>query len=664
MAEGMYEAQTGGFPSVAVPHSDLGAPYIIKPEDWYRMFEATGGVTGSILPEITKVTQAGTSLIDNAYNQQLEHQKAIATNAETLARGKYYDAEAQNISGQADLNLALKAQEVQRGDLNNKILGHTAQTSQWAMDDEQKALDDFGAWRDEIKHVDPKATDYDQKIADINARHPEASTNPTTQKLITPYIAQHNTTRSQDDNINILTNQLKTLQDPANAQYLPPGFKARETVQQGGGAAAIDAMNRQKITQQYQTVRPYASPTERTWIDNEITRLNGTTGREVGAENVSPDANMLTPQGALNPDSQANLAYLQNKYQAKAPPTKTVTTKQAETKTTPETTTTYTVPMSEAEQAQAQTPTAPPSVNMDVQQAMQGTKAWGWVAEQIQQNKIQAPPNQTPAEQNQWVAQQWLARMQATNEPIPKAVQDQIDRAKGPQPEPKPGETPVPPPQTQPTGKAQKPVRARRGVPLSEAGEETNLPNAYASATPPPAEGEATPVPVHLASETQVQGAPQPYTIPGDARQADWSNFKFGPATTFGLNYDGSIDQKDNGQGAMGHNTRDKRLVGASISVTEMQRTFGANVVRLQSDGSYKTDPQFAQAARNGDVQVQIVSPDGKMIQMPIVDVGPGASTHNRIDLTYAASHLFGTKGKTILGYQFVDRYGRPLTTG
>lgn len=659
-----YEAQSGSFPNVATPRSDLGAPYIIKPEDFFRMWQAEGGATGSILPELTKITQAGTSLVDNAYNQQLDYQKAKAGLDYTVASTKHLNAETENIQDTFGYAKTLKEQEIQRGSLNNKILGYTADTTQHAMENEQKALDDFGSWRDEIRALDPKDPTYDQKLADINARHPEASQSKTTQNMIQPYLAQHNTTRSQDDELTTRTNQIKTLTDPANAQYLPPDFKPRDVVNSGNGAAAIDAMNRSKLTQRYQTIRPYATPQERSWIDQEITRLNGTTGRDVGPENVAPDANMITPNGQLNPDSEANLKYLEQKHGAKVQPTKTVTTKQAETKTTPETTTTYTVPMSPEEQAKAQVtpPSELPQVSADVQQAMQGTNAWTWVAEQIANNKLQAPPNQTPDEQNRWVADQWLKRMQATGEAIPKVVQDQLDKAQGSKPPAEPGTTPVPQPET--PGKLKPVPKARRGVPLSEAGEVTDLPTAYASATPPPAEGVATPIPVHLATATQVQNAPQAFTIPGDAREMDWSNFKFGPATTFGLNYNGSIDQKDNGQGAFGHNTRDPRLVGASIAIPDLKRTFGDGVVILQPDGSYKTDPRFAEAARNGDIQVQVVSPDGKIIQMPMVDVGPGAHTHNRIDLTYAASRLFRTQGKTILGYQFVDRYGRPLTTG
>ena len=37
-----------------------------------------------------------------------------------------------------------------------------------------------------------------------------------------------------------------------------------------------------------------------------------------------------------------------------------------------------------------------------------------------------------------------------------------------------------------------------------------------------------------------------------------------GRATIFGLNYDGSVDKSDNGQGFFGYNTRDKSLIGAS----------------------------------------------------------------------------------------------------
>jgi hypothetical protein len=482
--------------------------------------------------------------------------------------------------------------------------------------------------------------------------------------------------RDNNDEVTTRGNQLKTLTDPANAPYLPQDFKARDVVNSGNGAAAIDAMNRARLTERYQTVRPYATQAQRSWIDSEITRLNGVQGAAPG-ESAPPDQNMLTASGRLNPDSEANLRFLEGTYAAKPGVTKTVTTEQPEGKTpggvvTPKTTTTYTVPMTaeEQRQAQEQQQTAP-TLNLDVQKAMQGTQAWSWVADQIEKGKLTAPTGQTPEEQNRWLATQWANRIRATGEKVPQTIQDEINRytkgtTAGAAGTPTPGASPTPvQPPTLPGAGTKPRVRTRRGVPLAEEeGEGTEGKLAAEPVTTPPDENETTPIPARLANATQVQNAPQAFSIPGDARSLDWSNFKFGPATTFGLNYNGSIDRKDNGVGAMGHNTRDPRLVGASISVPDMQRTFGADVVTLQPDGTYKTNARFAQLARNGDIQVQVVSPDGKLIQMPIVDVGPGARTHNRIDLTYAASRLFRTEGKSILGYQFVDRYGRPLTTG
>ncbi len=47
-----------------------------------------------------------------------------------------------------------------------------------------------------------------------------------------------------------------------------------------------------------------------------------------------------------------------------------------------------------------------------------------------------------------------------------------------------------------------------------------------------------------------------------------------------------------------------------------------------------------------------------------LVDLGPAGSTGNRVDLTHAASHLFRSRGKSILAYRLVNPAGQPIMTG
>lgn len=110
-----------------------------------------------------------------------------------------------------------------------------------------------------------------------------------------------------------------------------------------------------------------------------------------------------------------------------------------------------------------------------------------------------------------------------------------------------------------------------------------------------------------------------------------------GYATVFGLNTDGSVDQDDNGQGHWGANTRDPSLAGVSLPRSVLRQQFG--------------DEENA----NGKM-VEVTNPaTGKKSVLPIVDIGPGETTGNALDLTYAANRQLGGNGKTPMQYRFAD---------
>src|SRR5882757_19432 len=112
MAADFYPAQSESFPSVAEGRSNLGAPDLIKPADWLRMFEAEGGVTGSILPELIKNTQSVTNLVQNTFKNQLDLQKAQAdldhTVANTDSTRAYADSIRQQSANRAELQPLIK----------------------------------------------------------------------------------------------------------------------------------------------------------------------------------------------------------------------------------------------------------------------------------------------------------------------------------------------------------------------------------------------------------------------------------------------------------------------------------------------------------------------------------------------------------------------------
>jgi hypothetical protein len=188
------------------------------------------------------------------------------------------------------------------------------------------------------------------------------------------------------------------------------------------------------------------------------------------------------------------------------------------------------------------------------------------------------------------------------------------------------------------------------------------IPEGEAHALPAttPARPEQT-IPHDIAQARQNQNAAAPVLVANNPASVDYHTFKFGNATTFGLNYDGTRDYEDNGIGfyhdpvtGRPYNTRDPALVGASVNKADLIAYFGNSVL--------EPDSAISRMISRGEIQVQIARADGGVVQMPMVDQGPAAWTGATMDLTMAASRLFHTQGKSALGYRFVDRFGNPFT--
>jgi hypothetical protein len=137
-----------------------------------------------------------------------------------------------------------------------------------------------------------------------------------------------------------------------------------------------------------------------------------------------------------------------------------------------------------------------------------------------------------------------------------------------------------------------------------------------------------------------------------------------GRATMFGLNYNGSIDTGDNGMGffmdpgtGKTYNTRMQALRGCSLPREVMLSTF------LSID-SWKTagiDPIWARNSASVQEYVTRNKPlltidsGGKTAgNVPLVDAGPTAETHNSIDLTFAVAHELKTNGAALATYEIL----------
>jgi hypothetical protein len=290
----------------------LGQPYIIKPEDWINLEKASGYVAGttSILPAMTALTEAGTSLIDNAYAQQTAYKKSQADLAESMAKTKYYGAESDNIQSESDQRKQLTPLTVQAEKQRIQQNQFSLKEMQRQSDELDQANGEYEAWHTALSNLDPTDPDYDNKVASINAQYPHASTNPSTQKLITPLLQQQNVRRSQSTQVQQRTDQINQLQDLQKKGLLPPDVDVRAEVNGGNGQNQINNAKQQASINRLQNVIAYGDIHQRAWAQNEIDRI---TGKGLGP-GETPDRTMFNPNGDLNPGTEAQLSMIERSF--------------------------------------------------------------------------------------------------------------------------------------------------------------------------------------------------------------------------------------------------------------------------------------------------------------------------------------------------------------
>jgi hypothetical protein len=128
-----------------------------------------------------------------------------------------------------------------------------------------------------------------------------------------------------------------------------------------------------------------------------------------------------------------------------------------------------------------------------------------------------------------------------------------------------------------------------------------------------------------------------------------------GRATIFGLNYDGSVDKSDNGQGFFGYNTRDKSLIGASVPEEVLIATLG-----LTGLWGHNAEAVLKWAKEQQPVVMVWSQRTGKSALAALVDVGPALSTGNALDRTYGLCEALGDLDNGICTY-CIDVGGKPI---
>jgi hypothetical protein len=130
-----------------------------------------------------------------------------------------------------------------------------------------------------------------------------------------------------------------------------------------------------------------------------------------------------------------------------------------------------------------------------------------------------------------------------------------------------------------------------------------------------------------------------------------------GRCTVFGLGYDGKKDPTDNGRGAFGENTTDRRLVGLSLPIPVIKATFNEAALQEIRRGARQWNAQkivgcdilgWAQSHVTGRVV-------GKIL---ICDEGPALWTGNAIDATLGLKDALGEHNNSIVTYWIMGPTG------
>jgi hypothetical protein len=320
----------------------LGPPKIVTGPEYMDALARLGYNVenmSSPLPVMSKIAQSMTSLVDNNYNQAMQWQQQNAALAQSVARTRQIGSETDNLDLQRQQNEQLFPLKVQGEQQVLKANGFRIKEAQRNADETDQAYSEYDDWHSKLAALDPTDPDYDNKVAQINAEHSHASTNPNTQRLISPLLQQQNVKRSQSSAVKQRTDQINQLQgyQAPGVGLIPQDTDIRNEVNAGRGQSLINQAKRQQTINRLQSVMAYGDPGERLWAQGQ---LDSITGKYMGPGD-QPDTTTFGPNGDLNPGTEALLSTIERRrgITAAAPGAKKETKVETDTTGTKTTTT-------------------------------------------------------------------------------------------------------------------------------------------------------------------------------------------------------------------------------------------------------------------------------------------------------------------------------------
>ena len=140
----------------------------------------------------------------------------------------------------------------------------------------------------------------------------------------------------------------------------------------------------------------------------------------------------------------------------------------------------------------------------------------------------------------------------------------------------------------------------------------------------------------------------------------------YGTATSFGRNYDGSIDLDDNGRGFFGNvDTRNPKLKAVAVPVDVLETLFG-KFTQKNAQGGYDAlqTPEAKKIIQQiQSAHVEALDVNGKSHNFPIVDIQGSLKGHKGkvLDMTPAAGRELGFNDNHAVSYQIIGGDGKPF---
>jgi hypothetical protein len=466
MAQGWLEAPASNVASPGEARDELGAPKVVTGAEGAEAMGRLGynveNMT-SMLPIMNQITQSTTSLVDNAYNRNLQYKQALLNLDESQEKLKYTDQQIADMQQQSDQNKQLFPLKLKAADQDNKLNQVKIDEANRQLDDLNKATAELPAYRDEMNKLDYNDPALDDKIAAIKAKYPNASTYPQTEQRVAGieqdlYSRRKNSTTFQYNSA--LMGGLEQLQQKG---LLPSNTDVRKEVLAGNGDALLVQANREITNKRLDAIGGVANAVDQPMINALRSSIN----------NPAPEQGpVFGHDGSLNAEDDARISQLERKYNItpQYPGAKMTITRKVN-KDTGQAETDYEItgmPPTEADIATAEGRGAG---------AGAGGQPHDWANDQFFKqalSQINADPSKANLPRDKKVdAIMDLTRQlyDQNNVPWPGTTQQGQTQTNENAPtyaKPKPGETPTLP--VQPTGASgQRVPRNRRGMPLSEA---------------------------------------------------------------------------------------------------------------------------------------------------------------------------------------------------